>query len=113
MHTDLRRIGQYILQQRLGHPHEGEVWKAFDLHTQRLVAFKFLQLPPSTDPDFLKRLESSVQAIASLRHSNIVRVHDFQLFPSPQSGSALAYLVMEYVEGQSLSNYIHTTLHSG
>ena len=113
MHTDIRRIGQYTLQERLGHRHEGEVWKAFDMHTQRFVAFKFLHLPPSTDPDFLKRLESSVQAIAFLRHSNIVRVRDFQFLPSLQSGSAFAYLVMEYVEGQSLTDYIHNTLHNG
>ena len=113
MKTELRRIGQYTLQQRLGGSNGGEVWKAFDIQSQRSVAIKSLRIHLPTDADFMKYFKSYAEAIGSLRHPNIVRVHDFQVLPSLQSDSALVYIVMEYVEGPSLSDYIQGTLHMG
>ena len=49
--------------------------------------------------------------IASLHHPNIVRLHDFQVFHSTDATSSnqfsIAYMVMDYIEGSTLADYIH------
>jgi serine/threonine protein kinase len=111
--TELRNIGQYTLLQRLGGSSRGETWKAIDSRSQRFVAIKFLRISQSVDVDSIHRLKSSGEAIASLHHPHIVQVHDFQVLAPQQSGNILVYVVMEYIEGSSLSDYIRSTLQIG
>ncbi|HZT98591.1 MAG TPA: protein kinase, partial [Ktedonobacteraceae bacterium] len=107
-----QRLGKYELQTRLGQGGMAEVWKAFDPQLKRYVAIKFMHAQLSSDPDFRVRFEREGQAIASLRHPNIVQVYDFQVSP-PSSGGPIAYLVMDYVAGQTLADYIHNTSAAG
>src|SRR5438132_2016453 len=89
-----------------------EVWKALDVHLQRYVAIKLLHANLQEDPHFIVRFEREAQLIASLHHPNIVQIHDFQMAFSEQEGT-LAYMVMEYVEGQTLADYIRHTSRQG
>ena len=105
----VRRLGKYELQERLGHGGMAEVWKAFDTQLQRHVAIKLLHANLQADPDFVTRFEREAQAVASLRHPNIVQIHDFQVSEPPESASPTPYMVMAYIEGQTLATYIAST----
>src|SRR5437763_6576532 len=113
MSTDLRRLGKYALQQRLGRGGMAEVWKALDTQLQRYVALKLLHADLQADPDFITRFERETRVVASLYHPNIVRVHDFQILRPPESEETIAYVVMDYVEGPTLSDYIDSTSSQG
>lgn len=108
MTTQPRRIGQYELQEQLAQGNATEVWKAFDVQLHRHVAIKLLHANLQEDSDFIARFEREARFIAALHHPNIVQVHDFQIVPE-EAGGATAYMVMEYVEGQTLSRYIDET----
>src|SRR6266487_4812822 len=103
-----RRLGIYELQQRLGRGGMGEVWKAFDTHLQRYVAIKFLHADLQNDLSFVSRFEREAQVIASLHHPNIVKIYDFQISQPLESDDSM-YMVMDYIEGQTLSQYISST----
>src|SRR5436853_3113948 len=110
MTTDLRRLGKYELQQRLGGGRMAEVWKALDIPLQRYVDIKLLHVDLQADPDFITRFEREARLAASLEHPNIVQVHDFHVSSPPESESTTAYMVMDYVEGETLADYIaHTS----
>jgi serine/threonine protein kinase len=106
----LKRLGKYELRERLGHGGMAEVWKAFDTQLKRYVAIKILHPKLLEDPNFVTRFELEAQLIASLHHPNIVQIHDFQVSRPPESTSTLAYMVMAYIEGETLARYIgHTS----
>ncbi len=108
MSTRPRRLGKYELQERLGLGGMAEVWKALDTQLQRYVAIKLLHANLKEDPHFIARFEREAQLIASLHHPNIVQIHDFQFASSEEEGT-IAYMVMDYVEGQTLADYIRRT----
>jgi len=93
----LRRLGKYEFQERLGHGGMAEVWKARDTQLQRFVAIKLLHANLQADPEFVARFQREAQAIASLRHPNIVQIHDFQVSLPPESASPTPYMVMSYI----------------
>ncbi len=109
MSTQPRRLGKYELRERLARGGQGEVWKAFDLQLQRFVAIKQLNANMQDDNDFIARFEREAQLIASLHHPNIVRIHDFQFLPDPDTQAPVAYMIMEYIEGSTLAEYIRNT----
>src|SRR5215467_6548792 len=111
MSIEPRKYGKYELRERLGRGGMAEVWKAFDTQLQRYVAIKFLHADLRADPNFMMRFMREAQAIASLRHPNIVQVHDFHT--STEVGGTTAYMVMNYVEGQTLGEYIRSTSRIG
>jgi serine/threonine protein kinase len=108
-----RRLGKYELRDFLGRGGMAEVWKAFDTHLQRFVAIKLLHADLQNDPDFMKRFEREARVVASMHHRNIVQIHDFQVSLPPETESTIAYMVMEYVQGQTLTDYIRSTSQQG
>ena len=109
MNTELRRIGKYELRERLASGGQGEVWKAFDMRLRRFVAIKQLNAHLQADPDSIARFEREAQFIASLRHPNIVQIHDFLFERTSGSDTSTAYMVMDYIEGPTLAEYIRNT----
>jgi len=101
-------LGKYELQKQLGHGGSAEVWKALDTQLQRYVAIKLLHANLKEYPHFIARFEREAQLVASLHHPNIVQIHDFQITSSEEEGT-IAYMVMDYVEGQTLADYIRRT----
>jgi len=109
-----QRLDKYELVERLGHGGVAEVWKAFDTQLQRYVAIKLLHPNLRDDPNFIVRFQREAQLIASLHHPNIVQIHDFQVYhPSEGDPTPIAYMVMDYVEGQTLAEYIRDTSSKG
>jgi serine/threonine protein kinase len=76
----------------------GEVYRARDTRLDRTVAIKVLPEEFSKDPDLKQRFEREARAISQLNHPNICTLHDVG------SDSGTDYLVMEYLEGESLAD---------
>ena len=107
-----RRLGKYELQELLGRGGMAEVWKALDTQLQRYVAIKLLHANLQIDPDFITRFVREAQVIAALRHPNIVQIYDFHIAGESETSNAedtIAYMVMEYIKGQTLAHYINST----
>ncbi len=109
---ELERLGKYELLERLGRGGMGEVWKARDTELRRYVAIKLLHADLQANPDFVTHFMREAQLVASLRHPNIVQIHDFQLADT-QGPSIKAYMVMDYIEGGTLADYIRNTVRKG
>jgi eukaryotic-like serine/threonine-protein kinase len=92
--------GRYALGARLGAGGMGEVYRARDRVLQRTVAVKVLSAAATQDLELVARFGREARAAATLNHPNIVTVFD-----SGADGD-LHYLVMEYVEGQSLAGLL-------
>lgn len=112
MSTDLE------LQERLGRNSMAEVWKAFDPQLQRYVALKIFHADLQSDPNFITRFQNlprvhEAQLIISLNHPNIVKILSFNITPPSESESVTPYIVMDYVEGPTLADYIRDTSHKG
>lgn len=110
-----RRLGKYELQEILGRGGMAEVWKALDTQLQRYVAIKLLQANLQADPNFTTRFIREAQIIAALRHPNIVKIYDFHTSERSETDAlgtdAIAYMVMEYIKGSTLAQYIYSTSH--
>ncbi|HEY0754566.1 MAG TPA: protein kinase [Ktedonobacteraceae bacterium] len=113
MNTNPGYTGRYELQELLGQGGMAEVWKAFDIQTRQYVAIKFLHANLRVDPDFATRFQREAQTIASLRHPNIVQYQDFFISQPPGTGNTTASVVMDYVDGGTLSDYIRNTSRQG
>jgi len=98
------RLGRYELLEEVGRGGMGVVFKARDPSIDRLVAIKVLRLDilagDSGIPDARARFGREAQAVGQLSHPNIVTLFDAQ-----QEGD-LAYLVMEFVTGESLDSLL-------
>ncbi len=92
--------GRYELHRRLARGGMAEVFLARDQLLDRPVAVKVLFQEFAADPSFVERFRREAQAAANLSHPNIVGVYDWG-----REGSTY-YIVMEYVEGRSLSDVI-------
>jgi serine/threonine protein kinase len=81
----------------------GNVYLATHLGTTRVVAVKVIAPKWAEEPQFLARFQREAQACGRLRHPNIVNVTDFGI--ARATGGDMPYLVMEYLDGQTLSNF--------
>jgi len=108
-----QHLGKYELQETLGQGGMALVKKAFDTQLRRSVAIKFLRADLQHDPNFMTRFEREAQVIASLHHPNIVQIYDVHLSPPSESEEFVCYMVMEYVEGQTLAHYLRRTSRQG
>nr|HET6902902.1 protein kinase [Ktedonobacteraceae bacterium] len=113
MSTHPQQLGKYEMRERLGRGGMAEVWKAFDTQLHRYVAIKLMHADLQNDPEFMTRFVREARAIASLHHSNIVQIYDFQTADTADANSPMAYMVMDYVEGQTLADYMRDTVRVG
>ena len=95
-----RLDGRYEIMEIIGVGGMAVVYKAFDNIDNRIVAVKILKDEYLTSEEFRRRFKNESKAIAVLSHPNIVKVFDVSY------GDRLQYIVMEYVEGITLKEYI-------
>lgn len=81
----------------------GAVYLATHLGTTRTVALKVIVPEFAAREEFIIRFQREAEAAGRLRHPNVVNVTDFGL--TTLNGASLAYLVMEYLDGQTLAEY--------
>ena len=113
MSTALRHVGKYELHERLARTPLSELWKAYDPHLRKYIALKLLATQTRGDPDFPTRFLDEIQTVATLHHPNIVQVHDARVAQTQNDDVTLTYITSDYVEGQTLAEYIHATHRSG
>lgn len=92
--------GRYRLTRLVGAGGSASVYVAEDVKLGRQVAVKVLHPALAADPAFLRRFEAEARVAASLRHPNVMAVHDWGENDDP-TGPA-PYLVMELLDGGSL-----------
>ena len=92
--------GRYTLTERIAGGGMGEVWAATDTVLGRTVAVKLLHPGLSQESDFVERFRAEARHAAALHHPNIATVFDYG------EDAGTAYLVMELVAGQPLSQII-------
>src|SRR5271155_1626110 len=98
-----QRVGEYVLEERVGVGAFGEVWRAHHhVWIDQLVAIKI-----PTDPSYVRNLQRESAAIHGLEHPNIVRALGFDPY------AAVPYLTMELVPGTSLRQVIVQAKQSG
>lgn len=95
-----RLDGRYEIREIIGVGGMAVVYKAYDNIDDRIVAIKILKDEYLTNDDFKRRFKNESKAIAVLSHPNIVRVYNVSF------GDRLQYIVMEYVDGITLKEYI-------
>ena len=92
------KLGPYEILTPLGAGGMGEVYRARDTRLGREVAIKVLPQHLSSDSDLKQRFEREAKAISSLNHPHICSFHDIG------SQDGLDFLVMEYLEGETLAD---------
>jgi serine/threonine protein kinase len=92
------KLGPYEILAPIGAGGMGEVYRAKDTRLDRTVAIKVLPSHLSADPERKQRFEREARTISSLNHPHICTLHDI----GHQDG--IDYLVMEYLEGESLAH---------
>lgn len=91
------KLGQYEVQDFIGQGAMGRVYRAYHAQLERTGAVKVLQ-SIAPDPDTTSRFRHEAQAIAQMRHPNILNVFDFGEF------EGTPYMIVEYVPGGSLAD---------
>lgn len=95
-----RLDGRYEIREIIGVGGMAVVYKAHDNQENRTVAIKILKEEFISNEEFLRRFKNESKAIAMLAHPNIVKVYDVSF------GDIIQYIVMEYIEGITLKEYI-------
>ncbi|KIL47669.1 Stk1 family PASTA domain-containing Ser/Thr kinase [Jeotgalibacillus campisalis] len=95
-----RLNGRYKILRSIGGGGMANVYLARDMILERDVAVKVLRLDYVNETDSMKRFQREAQSATSLTHSNIVSMYDVG------DEDDQYYLVMEYVEGMTLKEYI-------
>ena len=102
--TNGTRLGPYEILAPIGAGGMGEVYRAVDTRLDRVVAVKVLAAGLANDVTSRERFEREAKTISSLNHPNICVLHDIgRAEPSGSNERAVDYLVMEYLEGETLS----------
>jgi eukaryotic-like serine/threonine-protein kinase len=92
--------GRYKLLDMVGGGGMANVYLARDMILEREVALKILRMDFSNDEEFIKRFNREAQSATSLAHPNIVSIYDVG------EEADIYYIVMEYVKGLTLKQYI-------
>ena len=93
-------FGRYELIELLGRGGMGEVWKAFDTATQRVVAVKVLPPQLAADPVFEQRFRREAYAAAGLNDPHVVPIHNFGEI------EGRLYVDMRLIDGQDLEHIL-------
>lgn len=99
-------IPGYELLGELGRGGMGVVYKALDLRLKRLVAIKMMLDPEFASPEQRLRFKIEAEAVAQLKHPNIVQVYELGEMPGGKSGIPHPYMVLEFVDGLTLFRYM-------
>ena len=101
--------GKYRIEQQLGQGGMGAVFVATHLGTTRTVAVKVIVPQLAAQDEFLLRFQREAEAAGRLRHPNVVNVTDFGI--TSLGADQLAYLVMEFLDGETLAGFLKKNPH--
>ena len=93
-------IAGHRLEAIIGRGGMGVVYRARDLHLDRVVALKVIAPEFAKDPEFRQRFKRESQQAASIRHPNVISIY------SAGEEANLLFITMDYVEGTDLKTFI-------
>ena len=93
--------GRYRVLERLGEGGMAIVYLAEQINVERKVALKVLHGRYSEDEEFVKRFRQEAKLAASLNHSSVIRIYDFD-----QAADGMLFIAMEYLKGRNLKEFI-------
>lgn len=96
------RLGQYLLQHKLGQGGMAVVFRGLDSVLKRPIAVKILSPDLSKDEAFVKTFVHEAEAIAALNHPNVIKIYDYG------EVNAQHFIVMELAEGDTLKERMGT-----
>jgi serine/threonine-protein kinase len=88
--------GRYRLDERIASGGMGDVWRGTDEVLGRTIAIKIMLLALLEERGFVERFRTEARTMATINHPGVVRIYDF-------GHDQVAYLIMEYIEGEPLS----------
>jgi len=95
-----RLAPRYEILDALGEGGMGMVYRVRDRETTEVLALKLLRPEIARDPAMMERFKNELRLARRITHKNVCRIHDFNRLGD------LAYLTMEYVDGESLRLYL-------
>jgi serine/threonine-protein kinase len=99
--AEARKLGQYVLKEKLGAGGMGEVFRAEHVLLRRPCALKIIRPERAGDPKNLRRFEREVRVTATLTHPNTVQIFDYG-----HAADGTFYYVMEYLPGMTLEELV-------
>lgn len=97
------RLGAYEIIEPVGAGGMGQVYRARDTRLDRNVAIKVLPPHWADDAEMRQRFDREAKALASLNHPHICVLHDIGRETPSGTDAPIDFLVMEYLEGETLS----------
>jgi ABC-type amino acid transport substrate-binding protein/predicted Ser/Thr protein kinase len=101
--VDATPFGHYQLQELIGRGGMGEVWRAYDTKTDRIVAVKVLPPHMADDETFQQRFRRESQAAAGINEPHVVPIHGFGEI------DGRLYLDMRLIDGRNLGTILNDT----
>jgi serine/threonine protein kinase len=98
---------RFVIQAEAGRGGMGAVYRALDTTTQRLVALKVLHEEAGHQ---LQRFAREAQLLSELNHPGVVRFIDYGIIGDGERGAGQPFLVMEWLDGESLSQRLEREL---
>jgi tetratricopeptide (TPR) repeat protein len=91
-----RKLGDFLLEKKIGAGGMGEVFKARQVSLDRIVAVKVLPKSLAEQENFLERFQREAKAAANLIHPNVIQIYSIGV------EEGIPYFAMEFVEGEDL-----------
>lgn len=91
---------RYEIIEHVGIGGMSHVYKAFDTNTNKIVAIKILKEELQNDEEFIKKFKDEANASKEIKHKNVVNNYEIV------DEGDLHYIVLEYIEGETLNKYI-------
>jgi serine/threonine protein kinase len=101
---DLERIGPYRIIRLLGQGGMGAVYEGLHEAIERRVAIKVLHSELARRTDIATRFFNEARAVNRIEHPGLVQVSDYGQLPD-----GMAYIVMEYLKGETLGQRLKRT----
>jgi serine/threonine-protein kinase len=95
------RVGDYVLEEKIGEGGMGEVWRGFQPNIGKRVAIKVLSEQMLSNQRVIQRFQQEAQAANAIQSRHIVDIFAFGALPDGRP-----YLVMELLSGLSLASYL-------
>ena len=101
-------LAHYRIIRKLDEGGMGEIYLAEDQKLHREVAIKLLRPEFVGDEDRLERFLREARTAAKISHANVMNIYDMGSIADPQTGKETAYIVLEHIGGETLSDLLES-----